>query len=88
MSMKKPVIANQEILEHRDVIEQSGGGLLVRFDPGSFAGAMVRLLKDRKKAMDMGEKGCEWVLKNRSYGEMAETVEKIYYKALDSYRGK
>jgi len=59
MGIAKPVIANEEIPEHREVIEKSGGGIL-----------------------EMGRRGREWVVKNRSYEILAIQVEERYYQLL------
>ena len=75
MAMTKPVIANEEIPEHRDVLEQSGAGILAPFTPEAFADAMVELLGNPDQAVEMGRRGREWVLKNRSYEVLARQIE-------------
>jgi len=75
MAMAKPVIANKEIPEHRDVLEQSGGGILVQFTPEAIADAIIGLLDNPDEAAEMGQKGQDWVMKNRSYELMARQVE-------------
>jgi glycosyltransferase involved in cell wall biosynthesis len=88
MAMKKPIIANEEIPEQKEVIEKSGGGLLVKFDAESFAQAIIILLDDKDRAEEMGKKGFEWVVKNRSYENMAIEVERRYYEILKRYKKK
>lgn len=83
MAMGKPVVANEEIQEHKEVIEKSGGGILVKFDAESFANGMIELLKNSERAKEMGRKGREWVIKNRSYEKMAREVEKRYFELLN-----
>ena len=85
MVMKKPVVANREIPEQKEVIEESGGGVLVKFEDESFANGIIELLDNSERAKEMGRKGHEWVVKNRSYENMAREVEKKYYKLLESY---
>jgi glycosyltransferase involved in cell wall biosynthesis len=78
MSMEKPVVANTGIYEHDAVLAKSGGGVLVPFDAESFADAIIGLLDTPALAADMGRKGREWVINNRSYDTIASRVEKMY----------
>ena len=82
MAIGKPVVANEEIPEQKEVIEESGGGVLVRFEEGSFANGIIQLLNNPEKAREMGEKGREWVLKNRNYEILAQRLEKRYFDTL------
>lgn len=82
MVMQKPVVANEEIPEQKEVIEESGGGVLVKFEAESFADGIIGLLDNFDKAKEMGIKGHEWVVKNRSYENMAREVEKKYFELL------
>lgn len=84
MVMCKPVVANKEIPEQKEVIEQSGGGILVDFKPESFANGIIELLENSEAAKEMGENGYKWVIENRSYESMAHDVEKQFYKLLES----
>lgn len=83
MAMAKPVVANDEIPEHKEVLEQSGGGILVPFATGAFASAIIELLDNPERAAQMGQKGREWVLKNRTYEILARRVEEAYYQLLN-----
>lgn len=76
MAMGKPVVANKEIPEHKKVLEQSGGGVLTPFTVEAFADAMIELLDNPEKAANLGQKGKEWIVKNRSYEILAKQVEK------------
>ena len=82
MAMQKPVVANREIPEHQEVLEQSGGGISVPFTPQAFASAIIKLLDNPEKATEMGRKGREWVANNRSYEILARQVEKEYLELL------
>lgn len=82
MAAAKPVVANEEIPEHKEVLEQSGGGMLVPFTPEAFAEAIIELLDSPKQAVEMGQKGREWVIKNRSYEILARQVEKRYLELI------
>jgi glycosyltransferase involved in cell wall biosynthesis len=78
MAMGKPVVANEEILEHKEVLEESGGGILVPFTPQAFASAIIQLFDNPEQAAEMGQKGREWVVNNRSYEILARQVEARY----------
>jgi len=73
-----PVIGNREIFNMRNIISRSNGGILVDFDAKSFADGMITLAKKEELAKIMGERGREWVVKNRSYEQMAKKVEENY----------
>jgi len=83
MGVAKPVVANEEIPEHREVLEQSGGGILVPFAPEAFAHAIIELLDNPQKAVEMGQRGREWVVKNRTYEILARQVEEKYFELLE-----
>lgn len=78
MAMGKPVVANEEIVEHKEVMKQSGGGVLVPFNKEAFAYAIAELLNDSEKAEKMGKRGYEWVVKNRSYEVLARKAEERF----------
>jgi glycosyltransferase involved in cell wall biosynthesis len=86
MMLKKPVIANEEIPEQNEVINESGGGILVKFEDVSFANGMVELLNNHTSAEEMGKKGYEWIKKNRFYDNLARKVEKKYFELLEDCR--
>ena len=88
MVMGKSVVANEEIPEQKEVIEESGGGVLVKFEEESFANGIIEILDDPGRAKEIGAKGHEWAVKNRSYENMAREVEKRYFELLDHNRGE
>ncbi len=75
MAMGKPVVANEEILEHKEVLELSSGGILVSYKSESFSDAIISLLDNPEKALELGKCGQSWVLKNRTYDLMARNIE-------------
>ncbi len=83
MAMVKPVVANQEIPEHKEVIDQCGGGILVPFTAAAFAIAIIELLNNPEKSANMGKKGREWVVQNRSYDILARQVEERYLARMN-----
>ncbi|MFC1915784.1 glycosyltransferase family 4 protein [Chloroflexota bacterium] len=84
MAMAKPIVANEEIFEHKEVLEQSGGGVLASFTSKAFANAINGLLNNLEKGAEMGRKGREWVVKNRSYEVLAHQVEARYLELIRS----
>jgi glycosyltransferase involved in cell wall biosynthesis len=82
MAMGKPVVANDEIPEQEEVIRESEGGILVKFEDESFANGIMELLNNPEEANEMGRRGREWVVKNRSYEILARALEKAYFRVL------
>ena len=83
MAMSKPVVANEEIPEQKEVIQESGGGVLVKFEAESFANGIMELLNNPERTAEMGRRGREWVVKNRSYETLAHRLEERYFELLD-----
>ena len=86
MAMAKPVVANEEIFEHKEVLEQSGGGLLVAYAKEQFAEAILKLLNNTKMARQMGKMGRYWVNNNRTYEILARNLEKRCSNLFSSER--
>ena len=82
MAMAKPVVANEEIFEHKEILEQSGGGMSVPYTSEAFADAIIELLDNPDKAAEMGQKGRGWLVKNRSYEVLARRLEERCLKLL------
>lgn len=79
MAMGKTVVANCEIPDQKEVVKESGGGICVRYDEEKFAEAMIELLNNPKERKEMGKKGRDWVVKNRSYEILAREIEERYF---------
>ena len=79
----KPVIANEEIFDQKEVLKQSRGGILVPFTLEAFADAMIELLNNPERAAEMGRRGRRWVAENRSYEVLARQVERKYLALLN-----
>jgi glycosyltransferase involved in cell wall biosynthesis len=86
MALGKPLVANDEIPEQEEVIEESGGGVSVKFEDESFAKGIMGLLNNPDKASEMGRMGLEWVMKNRSYEILARRLEKKYSELVNTYK--
>jgi glycosyltransferase involved in cell wall biosynthesis len=75
MAMGKAVVANDHP-EQKRVIEESGAGICVLYAEQPFAAAIVSLLKDPETARLMGQRGRRYVIEHRTYGVIADRVEK------------
>jgi glycosyltransferase involved in cell wall biosynthesis len=75
MALGKAVVANDHP-EQKRLIEESGGGLCIAYDEQAFADAIVILLQNPKAAQLMGERGRRYVIEHRSYGVIADAVER------------
>lgn len=78
MAMEKPVVANREIPEHREVLEESGGGLLAGYDAAEVAEALENILTNPAMREERGRRGREWVTRNRNYDKLASELERRY----------
>jgi len=85
MAASKPVVANEEIFEHKEILGQSRGGLLVAYTPEAFAEAIIELLNNPEMAPEMGRRGQGWVVKNRSYDVLARRLESKYFELLNQF---
>lgn len=83
MSMGTPVVANDHP-EQRQVIEESNAGIYVRYDENAFAGAILKILNNQKKAKQMGINGKEYILNKRNYAVIADLLENKYLQLLDA----
>jgi glycosyltransferase involved in cell wall biosynthesis len=83
MAAGKPVVANYEIPEQKYVLENSGGGVLVSFDPEALAAGLIELLGAPERARAMGQAGREWVVEHRSYEILARDLERRYLQILE-----
>jgi glycosyltransferase involved in cell wall biosynthesis len=81
MSFAKPVVVNEHP-EQAQVVSASGCGLVVPWDAGRFAAAMIELLGDPARAAAMGQKGRAYVERQRSYEVIAAQVERAYSARL------
>jgi glycosyltransferase involved in cell wall biosynthesis len=75
LALGKAVVANDHPEQQR-VIEESGAGLCVPYDEGRFADAIVTLLGDPEAARSMGDRGRRYALAKRTYGAIADVVER------------
>ena len=82
MAAGKAVVANDHP-EQKEIIEMSGGGRVVPYAEDDFADAIVTLLHNPDLAKEMGIKGREYVLKNRTYSTISDSLETLYSSLLN-----
>jgi glycosyltransferase involved in cell wall biosynthesis len=81
MAMGKPVIANEHPDQSR-LLSESQGGYCVRFEVESFVAATLALLDDATLANEIGYRGRAYVMKHRSYLDMARRLADTYRTLL------
>ena len=86
LGMARPVVAN-DLPEQKKILLESHGGLCVPYDEAAFADALLRLLSDPLLAQEMGRAGRKYIEAERSYQQMALTLEAIYRDLLSTRKG-
>jgi glycosyltransferase involved in cell wall biosynthesis len=81
MAWGRPVVANRHP-DQSKVLEESGAGLAVAYEPKAFADAVIELLYDHGRAEAMGARGVDYVRKHRSYRALSANLERQYLKLL------
>ena len=81
MLAEKPVVAN-DIPEQLKIIKESRAGLCVKYSKNLFAEAIVLLLSNPDLCETMGKRGKKYVLENREYSIIADSLEKTYYNLI------
>jgi glycosyltransferase involved in cell wall biosynthesis len=83
MILKKPVIANKEIPEHKNVIKNNFSGLLTKYSEKDITSAMIYMIDNPKKIKDMGKNGYKWTIENRTFKKMTKSLENNYFRLLN-----
>ncbi len=86
LALGRPVVANDHPEQSR-VIRESGGGICCPWSESAFAEAILQLLRDPARAREMGERGREWVERNRRYDKIADSISAQYAAILGSSGG-
>ncbi len=77
-----PVVANREIHDQRQIIEQSGGGFAVPYDVAAFAEAILKLLRDPEEAARRGAAGRAYIVQERDYRVLSRRLTEHYDRLL------
>jgi glycosyltransferase involved in cell wall biosynthesis len=83
LSLGIPVVANREIIDHRDVIEKSNGGIATAYNVEEFSRGIITLLYDQNEADKRGKMGKEWIERNRSYKYLARSLDTKYRELIN-----
>jgi glycosyltransferase involved in cell wall biosynthesis len=81
MLLGKPVVAN-DIPDQMKIIRESKSGYCVKWDENAFAESIIAIFQDPEAAKKMGQRGIEYVLKNRNYKNIADNVDSQYINLL------
>jgi len=79
--LARPVVA-AEHPEQRAILDASGAGVCVEHDAQAFADAMHALLEDPQRRAELGARGRDYVLRHRSYDQIADFVDGRYRNLL------
>lgn len=86
MAMGKPVVATSKACQALSA--KDGEDLLIADEPKAFAEAVVRVLRDDKLALKLGQNGRKYVENNHSWDENVRMLEEVYHKAIASISEK
>ena len=86
MAMARAVVATSKACQALSV--RNGEDLLIADEPKAFAEAVVRLLRDDKLALKLGQNGRKYVERNHSWDDNARLLEEAYHKAIASISEK
>jgi len=78
LGMGVPVVANEEIRDQKEILVESRGGRCVPYRERAFAEAIADLLAHPDLSREAGQRGREYVLRNRSYTCLSELIEREY----------
>lgn len=82
LALAKPVVASAQP-DQRLVLEESGGGICTAYEPEAFAGALTWVLDHPQEAVQMGERGREYVRSQRTYRTIADRLEECYARLAE-----
>lgn len=77
LALGVPVLAN-DLPDQAWLLEQSGGGVSVPFEPRALATALLAMLADPEELHRMGRRGQAFVAGNRSYASLAAALAEKY----------
>jgi glycosyltransferase involved in cell wall biosynthesis len=76
-----PVVVTPEV-GAAEIVQASGGGLVVAGDPETFGAAMLRLIVDQSLARSMGEAGMRHAISHYSWARIAARTEDLYQSLM------
>lgn len=81
LALGLPVVCNT-LPDQNAVIAGSGGGWCVEFDAERFSAAIADCLNDEHGAREKAQNGREWVLANRSYAKISESLARQLHELV------
>jgi len=90
LACEKPVVTT-DINDSgmKGLLEETNAGILVEPEnPQELAEAIIKLLKDKKLREEMGRRGREYVVKNRSWESVARRVAEVCESAVREHKNK
>jgi glycosyltransferase involved in cell wall biosynthesis len=85
MAIGLPVVVNDNPDQAR-VVAESGAGLCVPLTAQDFAEALVDLMSNSNRRIEMGQKGKEYIARTRGYDQLAGRLAAVYRAALETER--
>lgn len=80
MGLGIPVIANREIFEHEEIIQDSNGGILVNYNVEEFVYEIINLANDSKRCENLSKNAKEFIINNRTYEVLGvKLLDKLNY---------
>lgn len=88
LALARPVVANNHP-EQSLILRESRAGVCVPWGARYFARAVRWLMaRTQDERLAMGERGREWVVKNRSYARIADDIERAVSRILPRHAGE
>jgi len=84
MAMRKPVIANKEIVEQNKIVKESKGGILINYNKDELVYAMMEMVNNPESTDEMGKNAYDWIVKNRSYDVLSSAFANRIYKMISN----
>jgi glycosyltransferase involved in cell wall biosynthesis len=72
-----PIVTTPEV-GAAEIVQRSGGGIVVQNEPESLSGAIDRFAQDPSLAQNMGEAGQRYVIAHFSWSRIAANMEDLY----------
>ena len=85
LAMAVPVVANCEINDQREIIEQCEGGYTPPYEQQAMAEAVIELLRNPEESMRRGKAGREYIEANRGYDVLSRQLVQCYNDLLAQY---
>lgn len=81
LALGLPIVVN-DLPDQAEIVRESGGGLCVQYTVEDFSKTILKLLRDRKSARQMGINGQNYIRRTRSYSVLSSKLAQQYRKLL------